>query len=101
MIWLLATAHAASTSFFPGTSDGVAVYEGDATEGTVDGVRVARSGALVVRAADLAALRAMPEVAAVVPLRGQVARIVVRRGVDEIELARRLHGMPEPGGLMN
>ena len=92
MIWLLATAHAATTSFYPGASEAVAVYDGDAREGAVDGVRVARTGALVVRTDDPSALRAMPEVAAVVPLRGHVVRIEVRRGVDEIELARRLHG---------
>jgi subtilisin family serine protease len=94
MGWLILDAHAAS--FYPGQSDAVAVYEGNAVEGRVGDVPVLRTGAVVVRADDLAAVGALPEVAAVVELRGRrgIARVEVRAGVDEIAFARRLHGRP-------
>ncbi len=94
MGWLIADAHAATASFYPGTADEVALYEGDALAGVVGDMPVVRTGAVVLRADDLGALRRMPEVAAVVVLRGGrgVARVEVHPGVDEIELARRLHG---------
>jgi subtilisin family serine protease len=96
MFWLIADAHAATGSFHPGTSDAIAVYEGDAREGAVGGVQVVRTGAIVLRADDVSSLRAMPEISDIAPLRGRrgVVRILVRPGVDEIELARRLHGSP-------
>ena len=68
------------------------MYDGDARDGAVGDVRVVRTGAILLRTDDLSSLGAMPEIASVVSLRGGVVRVEVRPGVDEIELARRLHG---------
>jgi subtilisin family serine protease len=82
MLVMLATAG----WFYPNATNAVAVFEG----GEVGGMPVALSGGIAVRADDPAALAREPGVASVEVLRGQVARVVVATGVDEIALSRRL-----------
>lgn len=104
MILLLSLAVPAGHDwFYPGRGDQVALLEPDDDGGAgqprqlkIGGLPVERTGRLLARVDDPAALRRMPEVAAVEALGGDghVVRLWPRAGVDEIALSRRLHGRP-------
>lgn len=86
MLLVASAAFAATPSFYPGEGPQRVALDPD---GSVRGL--ARTGDLLVKADDPVALAALPEVAAVRVLRGRVARLVLRPGVDDVALAARLH----------
>jgi subtilisin family serine protease len=77
-------------SFYPNAGSDLVTIDAD---GTLGGVPVSRTGALLVRAQDPGALAHVPGVAKISALRGdgRTVRIVVEVGVDEVALSRRLH----------
>src|SRR5689334_3213183 len=88
--WLAAAALAAPSSFYPGRGPERVALDPD---GRVHGW--ARTGDVLVHADDPAALRAMPEVAAVIEKKDGVARVVPAKGVDDVALAVLLHERPD------
>ncbi len=76
--------------FYPSTGPEIAVIEADST---VHGVPVKRTGRLLARVDDPAAIAAMPQVVDVEILRGDghVVSITPAQGVDEVVLSRTLH----------
>ncbi|MDP7112572.1 MAG: S8 family serine peptidase [Myxococcota bacterium] len=90
VILLMATMVAVEPVWFhPGRGTEIVVIEADST---VNGVRVARTGELLARVEDPAALRALLQVAEVEVLAGDghVVRIVPRPGIDDVVLSREL-----------
>ncbi len=72
--------------FFPGSGPQRAII---APDGTLDGIPVRRTGAIVARCDHPAALAALPWVAAVEPLgNGELLRIVTVAGTDELARSR-------------
>lgn len=92
-ILLVITASASEDWFYPASGPELACVGTACPAGTPP---VRRTGALLVRAEDPEALAALPGVARAVPLRGDghVVRLEVASGVDEVALARDLHGRP-------
>nr|MBA2320818.1 S8 family serine peptidase [Deltaproteobacteria bacterium] len=85
--WIAIAAFAADPGFYPNSGPERIALDAD---GTVRGLP--RTGDVLVRSDDLAALAALPEVAAVIPLRGRptgprVARVVPRPGIDDLALS--------------
>lgn len=94
MLLLILAAHAAPDDrFYPGEGEQMLSVGDLIARGSAAG----RTGRLLLSVrdpADLAALAALPGVAAITPLRGQVASLQPRPGVDDLALARRLHADP-------
>lgn len=92
VLWI-ASALASDSWFYP--------YEGEQTVEvvgeTLAGVPVKRTGRVVARAEDPAAIEALPQVDRVEVLsgKGQVLRVWPAAGVDAFALSRTLHDMPE------
>ncbi len=90
LVLLASLAFGGSRAFYPGIGpDRVEV----AADGTVHGF--ARTGDLLVHADDPSVLAALPEVAAVHVLRGPVARLALKPGIDDIALAVALRDRPD------
>lgn len=88
MLWIVLTlAHASSASFHPGTGDAIVRIE----DGQLDGVPVRITGTVLARVDDLEAIRALPGVAEVTPLRGgRVVSIQPATGVGAEALSNEL-----------
>ncbi len=87
--WLAAVALAGS-AFYPGSGPSTVAVGAD---GRVAGM--ARTGFVLARADDPAALAALPQVAGIRRLRGHVVRITPAPGVDDVDLANLLHDRPD------
>ena len=97
LLVLVAAASPGHDWFYTGRGDAIAWVDEAGGAASIGGFPVARTGRLLARVADdeaLAALRALPEVAAVEALGrdGRVVRVRPRAGEDEVALSRALHG---------
>jgi subtilisin family serine protease len=90
MFLLLAALARADDSFFLGAGD-ERVSMAQLLRG---GVVTGRTGALLVKSRDADALARRSEVHAVVRLAGGVTKVLPRPGIDDLALARALHGSP-------
>jgi subtilisin family serine protease len=90
--WLLQGALASNLTFYPAAGPELATVE----DGTLGGVPVRRTGAVVVRTTDVAAMEARADIDHIshLPGRGHVLRVRAAAGVDEFELSRALHAEP-------
>lgn len=87
----LSPAHAADW-FYPGPGEARLTIDAD---GTIDGLPVRRTGALLVRSEDPRALLALPQVRSARVLRSGAWRLELHEGEDELALSRDLHARPE------
>lgn len=91
LLLLLCTAQAADW-FYPGPGQ-ERLTIGD--DGTIDGLPVRRTGALLVRSEDPEALLDLPAVRSARWLRSGALRLELYPGEDELALSRELHARPE------
>ncbi len=91
LLLLLLPAQAADW-FYPGPGEARLTIDDD---GTIDGLPVRRTGALLVRSEDPAALLDLPQVRSARELRSGALRLQLHEGEDELALSRQLRQRPE------